>query len=144
MSFASVYPLYVNKVERKGRSREELDQVICWLTGHDADSLAEQIAQAVSVERFFAEAPALNPGTALITGTVCGVRVETITDPLMQKEKRFQNERAVTQMKLARKKKPGIAGLFPYRQLSRDRFALGAAASRTDPPAHSAPRARCA
>lgn len=85
MSFASVYPLYVNKVERKGRSREELDQVICWLTGHDADSLAEQIARAVSFERFFAEAPALNPGTALITGTVCGVRVETITDPLMQK-----------------------------------------------------------
>ncbi len=85
MSFASVYPLYVNKVARKGRSREELDQVICWLTGHDANSLADQIAQAVSFERFFAEAPAMNPGTALITGTVCGVRVETIADPLMQK-----------------------------------------------------------
>ncbi len=85
MSFASVYPLYVNKVERKGRSREELDQVICWLTGYDAAALASQIAQAVSFERFFAEAPALNPGAALITGTICGVRVETIADPLMQK-----------------------------------------------------------
>lgn len=85
MSFASVYPLYVTKVERKGRSREELNQVICWLTGYDADLLAQQIAQAVSIERFFAEAPALNPGSALITGTVCGVRVETIADPLMQK-----------------------------------------------------------
>ena len=85
MSFASVYPLYVNKVERKGRSREELDQVICWLTGYAPAALAEQIAQAVSFERFFAEAPAMNPGTALITGTVCGVRVETIADPLMQK-----------------------------------------------------------
>lgn len=85
MSFASVYPLYVNKVERKGRSREELDQVILWLTGYDAAALARQIEQAVSFERFFAEAPALHPGTALITGTVCGVRVETIADPLMQK-----------------------------------------------------------
>jgi hypothetical protein len=85
MSFASVYPLYVNKVERKGRSRAELDQVICWLTGYDEDLLAQQIGQAVSFERFFAEAPALHPGTALITGTICGVRVETIADPLMQK-----------------------------------------------------------
>ena len=85
MSFASVYPLYVTKVERKGRRREELDAVICWLTGYDAAALARQIAQAVSFERFFAEAPAMNPGTALITGTVCGVRVETIADPLMQK-----------------------------------------------------------
>ncbi len=85
MSFASVYPLYVTKVERKGRSSEELDQVICWLTGYDAAALAAQIAQAVSIERFFAEAPAMNPGTALITGTICGIRVETIADPLMQK-----------------------------------------------------------
>lgn len=85
MSFASVYPLYVTKIERKGRSRDELDAVICWLTGYDAAALERQISQAVSFERFFAEAPALNPGTALITGTICGIRVETIADPLMQK-----------------------------------------------------------
>jgi len=85
MSFASVYPLYVTKVERKGRSREELNQVICWLTGYSPAALAQQIALAVSFETFFAQAPALHPNFGLIKGSVCGVRVEDIADRLMQK-----------------------------------------------------------
>lgn len=85
MSVASLYPLYVAKAERKGRTRAEVDEVICWLTGHDAASLHRVIADGVDLGTFFAQAPALNPNTALITGVVCGVRVEEIEDPLMQK-----------------------------------------------------------
>lgn len=84
-SFASIYPLYVAKVERKGRGRAELDQVICWLTGYDAAGLASAIDRGVDLETFFAEAPALNPNATLITGVICGHRVEEIEDPLMQK-----------------------------------------------------------
>ncbi|MCA0308776.1 MAG: DUF2200 domain-containing protein [Actinobacteria bacterium] len=84
-SFAGLYPLYVQKAERKNRTREEVDQVIAWLTGYDAVGLERVIASRVDVETFFAEAPALNPDAALITGVVCGVRVEDIEDPLMQK-----------------------------------------------------------
>lgn len=84
-SFAGLYPLYVQKAERKNRTREEVDQVIAWLTGYDAAGLERVIASGVDVETFFAEAPALNPDAALITGVVCGVRVEDIEDPLMQK-----------------------------------------------------------
>ena len=83
-SVASVYTHYVAKVERKGRTNEELDQVICWLTGFDQPALARHLAEGTTFEDFFAAAH-LNPDTALITGVVCGVRVEDIDDPLMQK-----------------------------------------------------------
>ncbi len=85
MSFAGVYPHYVNKAERKGRTREELDQVICWLTGYDADGLAAQIHEKKSFETFFAEAPALHPNAEKIKGVICGVRIEEIEHPLMRK-----------------------------------------------------------
>ncbi len=85
MPFAKVYPAYLNKVERKGRTREELDQVIRWLTGYDARGFARQLEKAVSLERFFAEAPKYHPDASLITGVVCGVRVEEVEDPLMRK-----------------------------------------------------------
>ena len=82
-SVASVYPLYVAKVERKGRTRAELDEVIEWLTGFDDADLARHLAAETTFSDFFAEAR-LNPNAALITGSVCGVRVESIEDPLMQ------------------------------------------------------------
>ena len=83
-SFASVYPLYVTKVERKGRTNEELDEVIEWLTGFDDAQLKQHIDEHTTFEDFFAEAE-LNPNASLITGVVCGMRVEQIEDPLMQK-----------------------------------------------------------
>ncbi|WP_203336736.1 DUF2200 domain-containing protein [Nocardioides limicola] len=83
-SVASVYPHYLTKVERKGHSRAELDQVIEWLTGFDAAELADHLAQETTFEEFFAAAR-LNPNASLITGVVCGVRVEEVEDPLMQK-----------------------------------------------------------
>ncbi|AXH95419.1 DUF2200 domain-containing protein [Ornithinimicrobium avium] len=83
-SFASVYPLYVSKVERKGRTREELDEVISWLTGFDPSELARHLEAGTTFEDFFADAR-LNPDASLITGVVCGVRVEEVEDPLMQK-----------------------------------------------------------
>jgi hypothetical protein len=85
MKFAGVYPLYVQKAERKNRTQEEVDQVICWLTGYSQTGLQEQITQENDFETFFAQAPVLNPNRSLIKGTVCGVRVEEIEDPLMQK-----------------------------------------------------------
>jgi len=83
--FATVYPLYVKKVERKGRTQEEVDRVICWLTGYDEVGLQHQIEQKTDFETFFAEAPAMHPNSKLIKGVVCGVRVEEVDDPLMQK-----------------------------------------------------------
>ena len=83
-SVASVYPHYVNKVEKKGRTTTELDEVICWLTGFDQAALAKHLAAETTFEDFFAAAT-LNPNAALITGLVCGVRVENVEDPLMQK-----------------------------------------------------------
>jgi hypothetical protein len=83
-SFASVYPHYVTKVERKGRTKAELDEVIEWLTGFDESALRRHLAAGTTFEDFFADAR-LNPHAALITGVVCGVRVEDIDDPLMQK-----------------------------------------------------------
>ena len=85
MSFARIHPLYVQKAERKGHSRAEVDEVIRWLTGYDEAGLEEAIADGRDLEAFFAEAPAMNPNAALITGVICGVRVEQIEDPLMQK-----------------------------------------------------------
>jgi len=83
-SFASVYPLYLTKVEKKGRTKAELDQVIRWLTGYTAKGLESQIAKKTTLEEFFAKAPKLNPARRLITGSICGVRVEEIDHPLMQ------------------------------------------------------------
>jgi hypothetical protein len=84
-SFASVYPLYVQKAEKKGRTKEEVDQVITWLTGYSVKKLQHAIDTKVDFETFFAKAPRMNPNVTLITGVVCGVRVEDLTDPLMQK-----------------------------------------------------------
>jgi hypothetical protein len=84
-SFARVYPLYVEKAERKNRSKEEVDQIICWLTGYDQTGLQQQIEQENDLETFFAQAPAFHPNSSLIKGVVCGVRVEEIEEPLMQK-----------------------------------------------------------
>ena len=83
-SFASIYPLYVQKVERKDRSVAELDQVIHWLTGYDEAGLRQAVASEVDLETFFAEAPAMNPDASLIKGVICGYRVEEIEEPLMQ------------------------------------------------------------
>ena len=83
-SVASVYPHYVNKVEKKGRTKGELDQVIEWLTGFDESALSDHLAAGTTFEQFFAEAR-LNPHASLITGVVCGIRVEEVEDPLMQK-----------------------------------------------------------
>ena len=84
MKFADVYPLYIQKAERKNRTKAEVDQTICWLTGYNQTGLQQQIEQGNDFETFFAQAPAINPNRALITGVVCGVRVEDIEDPLMQ------------------------------------------------------------
>ena len=85
MTFGKVYPLYVQKAERKGRTKEEVDEIICWLTGYDRVGLRRQIELAHSLETFFAEAPAMHPNRSQIKGVVCGVRVEDVEDPLMQK-----------------------------------------------------------
>jgi len=85
MSFASVYPHYINKAEKKGRSKEEVDTVICWLTGYDRKSLQQQIKKKNDFETFFNEAPLLNPNASKITGVICGYRVEDIEDKRMQK-----------------------------------------------------------
>jgi hypothetical protein len=84
MSVASVYPLYVAKAEKKGRTKAEVDEIICWLTGHSAKTLNAQLAKKASFEDFFAEAPRMNAARSLVTGVVCGVRVEEIEEPLMK------------------------------------------------------------
>ena len=84
MSFAKVYPLLVQKAERKGRTKAEVDAVICWLTGYDADSLQSQIDKGVDLTTFYAEAPCMHPNRDLIKGVVCGIRVENVEDPLMK------------------------------------------------------------
>jgi hypothetical protein len=85
MKFSKVYPLYVAKVERKNRTREEVDQVIRWLTGYSETGLQEQIQKESDFQTFFAQAPAIHPNSSLIRGVICGVRVEEIEDPLVQK-----------------------------------------------------------
>jgi hypothetical protein len=81
----SIYPAYISKAERKGRTRQEVEQVVCWLTGYDPEGLQRQVDLRTDVRTFFAQAPALNPNRSLIKGVVCGVRVEAVEDPLMQK-----------------------------------------------------------
>jgi hypothetical protein len=85
MSFAGVYPHYLKKTETKGHTKEELDTIICWLTGYSQQQLQEQMDKKVDFETFFAEAPQLNPNVSKITGMICGYRVEEIEDKLMQK-----------------------------------------------------------
>ena len=85
IKFSSVYPLYVQKAERKGRTKADVDRVICWLTGYGQKGLDEQKAREVDLATFFEQAPAFNPNSALITGVVCGVRLEDIDDPVMKK-----------------------------------------------------------
>ena len=84
-SFASIYKLYIQKVEKKGRSKEELDEVICWLTGYNKKTLQQQIDKNNDLETFFDQAPQLNPNVSMITGMICGYRVEEIENKLMQK-----------------------------------------------------------
>ena len=84
MKFANVYPLYVQKAQRKNRTKAEVDQTICWLTGYSQTGLHRQIEQGNDFATFFAQAPAMNPNRSLIKGIVCGVRVEEIENPLMQ------------------------------------------------------------
>jgi hypothetical protein len=85
MSFASVYPHYVLKAEKKGRTKEEVDAIICWLTGYDQEALQQQIDKKSDFETFFAQAPQINQNVSKITGVICGYRVEEIEDKLMQK-----------------------------------------------------------
>lgn len=85
MTFSKVYPMYIQKAEKKGRTKEEVDTVTCWLTGYDDNGLQAQLGKEVDFETFFAEAPQINPNVNKITGAVCGVRVEEVEDPLMQK-----------------------------------------------------------
>ena len=84
VSVASVYPHYLAKAERKGRTKAEVDQIICWLTGYDQAALDDQLAKRTNFEDFFAQAPAINPARSSITGTVCGVRVEEVEEPTMR------------------------------------------------------------
>ena len=85
MPFSKVYPLYIKKAERKGRTKEEVDQIIRWLTGYSQAKLEKQIKENADFETFYAQAPAMNPNVSLIKGVVCGIRVEDIENPLMQK-----------------------------------------------------------
>lgn len=84
MAMAKIYPLYIQKAERKGRTKEEVDEILLWLTGYDREGFEEVLEKETNLEDFFAEAPQLNPSRSLIKGVVCGVRVEEIEDPLMQ------------------------------------------------------------
>ena len=83
-SFASVYPYYVEKAQRKNRTKEEVDQIICWLTGYDLKDLQKQIEKKVDFQTFFEDAPRMNPNRFLIKGVICGIRVEEMEDPLLQ------------------------------------------------------------
>ncbi|MCF7807047.1 MAG: DUF2200 domain-containing protein [Candidatus Marinimicrobia bacterium] len=83
--FAAVYPHYVTKAEKKERTKAEVDEIICWLTGYDQAGLERVLSDKIDFETFFADAPKMHPNTSLITGVVCGVRVEEVEDPLMQK-----------------------------------------------------------
>lgn len=85
MTFASVYPLYIEKVRKKGRTQEEVDTVIKWLTGYTDEMLQDQIEEKTTFEVFFDKAPAFNPNASYITGTICGVKIQDIEDPLMLK-----------------------------------------------------------
>lgn len=84
ISFARVYPLYITKVKRKGRTKQEVDEIIAWLTGYNQEGLKEQLEKNTDLETFFIQAPKLNPARKLITGVICGIRVEEIEEPIMR------------------------------------------------------------
>jgi len=84
LSFANIYPLYISKAEKKGRTKSEVDEVICWLTGYRQEELEAQLENQTNLETFFAEAPLMNPARSMIKGVICGVRVEDIEDPTMR------------------------------------------------------------
>ena len=84
VSVASVYPFYIAKAEKKGRTKADVDEIVCWLTGHSPETLGTELEKGTNFEDFFAQAPHMNPSRSLITGVVCGVRVEDIQDPVMQ------------------------------------------------------------
>jgi hypothetical protein len=84
ISFASVYPHYITKAEKKGRTKDEVDEIICWLTGYSRKGLDAQLKKRTDIETFIAEAPRLNPSRSLVKGVICGIRVEDIKEPLMQ------------------------------------------------------------
>lgn len=84
VSVASVYPFYIAKAEKKGRTKADVDEIVCWLTGHSPETLGAELEKGTNFEDFFAQAPHMNPSRSLITGVVCGVRVEDIQDPVMQ------------------------------------------------------------
>jgi hypothetical protein len=84
-SFSSVYPFYIQKAEKKGQTKEDVDAIICWLTGYNQQTLQQQIDKNIDFETFFTQAPQINPNTSKITGKICGYRVEEIEDKLMQK-----------------------------------------------------------
>lgn len=84
MSVASVYPYYIAKAEKKGRTKAEVDEIICWLTGYDQEGLEAQLEKQTDFETFFTKAPQLNPARRLVTGVICGIRVEDIEEPIMQ------------------------------------------------------------
>lgn len=85
MQFSKIYPLYINKAEKKGRTKAEVDEIIFWLTGYDADALKDQIENHIDLETFFTQAPAFNPNARLIKGSICGYRVEEIEDEIIQR-----------------------------------------------------------
>jgi hypothetical protein len=89
MAFSSVYPHYVAKAEKKGRTKAQVDEVICWLTGYSQEQFESQLRAEVDFERFFAEAPQLHPERVFVTGVICGVRIELISEPLMQEIRRL-------------------------------------------------------
>ena len=89
MAFSSVYPHYVAKAEKKGRTKAQVDEVICWLTGYSQEQFESQLRAEVDFERFFAEAPQLHPERVFVTGVICGVRIESIAEPLMQEIRRL-------------------------------------------------------
>lgn len=85
MAFGSVYPLYIQKAEKKGRTKAEVDEIICWLTGYDKKALRQQIESGIDFQTFFSQAPGINPNASKITGLICGYRVEEIEDDVIQK-----------------------------------------------------------
>jgi hypothetical protein len=110
-SFASIYPLYLAKAERKNRRPAEVDEILFWLTGHDKQSLDQVIADKLTLEQFFAQAPALNPARSLITGVVCGVRVEEIEEETMR-EIRYM-DKLVDELAKGRKMEKILRGSAP-------------------------------
>jgi hypothetical protein len=89
MTFRGLYPAYLAKAEKKGRTKAEVDTIVCWLTGHTQQSFSDALATSMTVEEFFAGAPEMNPARVLVTGVVCGVRVEAVEEPLMQEIRRL-------------------------------------------------------